>query len=54
MIARAVGDWLNLHGEEAIVESYRRRYVEPDATGDDLIADLALFSVAACLADTER
>ncbi|RLE13600.1 MAG: hypothetical protein DRJ28_07065 [Actinobacteria bacterium] len=54
VIARAVGDWLNLHGEEAIVESYRRRYVEPDATGNDLIADLALFSVAACLADTER
>lgn len=54
VIARAVGDWLNRYGEQAIVESYRRRYVEPDPAHEDLIADLAVFSVAAYLADTAR
>lgn len=54
VIARAVGDWLNQHGEEAIVESYRRRYAEPDTAHEAVIADLTEFSVAACLADTGR
>jgi Arc/MetJ-type ribon-helix-helix transcriptional regulator len=54
VIARAVGDWLNQYGEQAIAESYRRRYAEPDAEHGALIADLAAFSIAACLADAER
>lgn len=54
VIALAVADWLSRHGEEAIIESYRRRYAEPGTAHDAVIADLAAFSVAACLADTER
>ncbi len=54
VVARAVGDWLGRHGEEAITESYRHRYGEPDAEQEVLITELAAFSVAACLADTER
>ena len=53
-IARAVGDWLSLHGEQAITESYRHRYEEPDPNQGALIGNLAAFSIAACLADTER
>lgn len=54
VVARAVAEWLGRHGEEAIVESYRRRYGEADPTHDELIDKLASFSVAACLADSER
>jgi hypothetical protein len=54
VIARAVGDWLTLHGEQAITESYRRRYENPDTTHETLIDELATFSIAACLADTKR
>ena len=54
IVSAAVRDWLAQHGEEAIVASYRRRYSEPDALSDDLIAKLSAFSVAACLAASER
>ncbi len=54
VVARAVAEWLARHGEEAIVDSYRRRYAEPDPAHDELIARIAAFSVAACLADSER
>lgn len=54
IVARAVADWLDRHGEEAIVDSYRRRYAASDPAHDDLVEKLAAFSVAACLADTER
>jgi Arc/MetJ-type ribon-helix-helix transcriptional regulator len=54
IVSAAVRDWLAQHGEEAIVASYRRRYREPDAPGDDLVAKLSAFSVAACLAASER
>lgn len=53
VVARAVAEWLDRHGEEAIVESYRRRYGATGPEPDELIAKLAAFSVAACLADTE-
>jgi len=54
VVARAVAEWLDRHGEEAIVESYRRRYGATPAGSDELIAKLAAFSVAACLAEAER
>ena len=54
VVARAVAEWLNRHGEEAIVESYRRRYADADSTHDALLDQLAAFSVAACLADGGR
>ncbi len=54
VIARAVGDWLALHGEQAITESYRRRYENPDTAHETLIDELAAFSIAACLANTEH
>lgn len=50
-VARAVGEWLARHGEEAIAASYQRRYAEPDHDHDEVVAALAAFSVAMCLAD---
>ncbi len=54
VIVAAVHEWLQSHGEDAIAESYRRRYAEPDTDNDQLITDIASFSVAACLAASER
>jgi uncharacterized protein YjaZ len=54
VVAQAVGEWLMRHSEEEIVASYRRRDTAPDPEHDDLIARLAAFSVAACLAERER
>jgi Arc/MetJ-type ribon-helix-helix transcriptional regulator len=54
VIAAAVREWIQNHGEDAITESYRRRYAEPDDDHDQLVARLAAFSVAACLATSER
>jgi len=54
VVARAVAEWLDRHGEEAIVESYRRRYGAPEPDQDELMEKLAAFSIAACLADAER
>ena len=54
VIAAAVREWLRNHGEDAIADSYRRRYSEPDPDQEQLGADMASFSVAACLAASER
>lgn len=54
LIADAVTEWLARHGEDAVVESYRRRYAEPDPGHDRLIADVGAFSAAACLAADGR
>jgi hypothetical protein len=54
VISRAVEEWLARHGEDAITESYRRRYSEPDPEHDELVARLAAFSAAACLANEGR
>jgi hypothetical protein len=54
IIAHAVGEWLDRHGEEAIVQSYQRRYGQPDAEHDAVVAALSSSSVAACLANAER
>jgi Arc/MetJ-type ribon-helix-helix transcriptional regulator len=54
IVSAAVRDWLAHHGEEAIIASYRSRYRERDPPADDLIAKLSAFSVAACLAASER
>ncbi len=54
VVARAVSEWLDRHAEDAIVESYRRRYAESDPAGQELLEKIAAFSVAACLADTGR
>jgi Arc/MetJ-type ribon-helix-helix transcriptional regulator len=54
VISRAVDEWLARHGEDAIAESYRRRYAELDPEHDDLVARLAAFTAAACLANENR
>ena len=54
LVANAVREWLDRHGEEAIAASYRRRYAQRDAEQDALVAALSSFSVAACLANVER
>lgn len=54
IIATAVHEWLQRHGEESIVESYRRRYAEPRAGEEEALLKLASFSVSACLAAAGR
>jgi Arc/MetJ-type ribon-helix-helix transcriptional regulator len=54
VVAAAVREWLDRHGEDEIAASYRRRYAEPDTGNDELVARLAAFSVAACIAANER
>ena len=54
VVARGVSEWLRRHGEDAIVESYRRRYADSDSSHDALLERVAAFSIAACLADSER
>jgi predicted transcriptional regulator len=54
VIAQAVAEWLERHGEDAVTESYRRRYAGPDPGHDDLIARIGTFSAAACLAADRR
>ncbi len=50
LIADAVSEWLARHGEDAVAESYRRRYADPDPDHDALVAQIGAFSAAACLA----
>jgi len=54
VISSAVRSWLSAHSEEAIVDSYRRRYSDPTPEADDLVGKISAFSVAACLAASER
>ena len=53
VVAAAVREWLAVHSEDGIVESYRRRYATAEPAANELTAALANFSVAACLADRE-
>lgn len=55
VVSQAVRAWLAHHSEEAIAESYRRRYAErPDGQeaepGLELITAMGAFSASACLA----
>jgi Arc/MetJ-type ribon-helix-helix transcriptional regulator len=51
LVAAAVNEWLQRHGEDAIVASYERRYASKnDQTELDLLTAISSFSVAACLA----
>jgi len=54
LVATAVGEWLSRHGEEAIAESYRRRYEHSDASETELVVRLGAFSAAACLDEDDR
>jgi len=51
LVAAAVSEWLSRHAEEAIVESYRRRYGHPDAAEAGLVARIGAFSAGTCLDD---
>jgi hypothetical protein len=50
LVAEAVREWLAYHGEDAVAESYRRRYATSDEGHDHLVATIGAFSAAACLA----
>ncbi len=54
VVSAAVRSWLSEHSEASIIESYRRRYAEPAPEADELVQKLSAFSVAACLATSER
>ncbi len=49
LVATAVSEWLRRHGEEAIAESYRRRYEHTDEAEADLVARVGVYSATACL-----
>jgi Arc/MetJ-type ribon-helix-helix transcriptional regulator len=44
VVADAVREWVARHSEDAITESYRKAYTEPDAEGDSLVARLGAYS----------
>jgi Arc/MetJ-type ribon-helix-helix transcriptional regulator len=46
-IVQAVAEWLDRHGEEAIVASYRKRYATPDPEHDALVAAMLRSSIEA-------
>lgn len=50
-VMAAVTEWLDRHGEEAVIDSYRRGYSSANPEQEDLIAKIATFSIAARLAD---
>lgn len=54
VVAHAVREWLARHSEDAIVESYRRAYAQPDADHDELIAKVGSYSAALGLDESER
>lgn len=54
IISRAVREWLSRHSEEAIKDSYRKRYEALDLDEQDLIARLATISAAICIADSNK
>ena len=51
LVARAVAEWLDRHGEEAIVASYRRAYAAPDPEHDALVAAIGEYSLRASLSE---
>jgi len=51
LIARAVSEWLERHGEEAIAASYRSRYATPDPEHGALLNALAGYSARVILED---
>jgi Arc/MetJ-type ribon-helix-helix transcriptional regulator len=54
VVAAAVREWLARHSEEAIAESYRRAYAEPDPQHDDLVARLGAYSASVATDEPER
>ncbi len=54
LIAAAVAEWLERHDEEAIIESYRRAYAEPDPEHDAVMAAFMEHSMKAILRDEAR
>jgi Arc/MetJ-type ribon-helix-helix transcriptional regulator len=54
VVARAVEDWLTRHSEEAIAESYRTAYANPDPDHDELVAHLGAYSANVAAGESER
>lgn len=54
VVAVAVREWLAQHSDDAIAESYRRAYAEPDAEHDALITALGGYAVAEMLDEPAR
>ncbi len=44
LISKAINEWLSRHSEDAIRESYRKRYASPDQDETDLVTKLGLAS----------
>ncbi|MDP9405572.1 MAG: ribbon-helix-helix protein, CopG family [Actinomycetota bacterium] len=51
VVAEAVREWLARHSEDAIAESYRRAYADPDPAHERLVGGLGAFSAAITLGD---
>ena len=51
VVAEAVREWLARHSEDAIADSYRRAYADPDPDHDDLVARLGTYSAGSLTAD---
>lgn len=46
VVVEAVREWLARHSEDAIAQSYRHAYAEPDPDHDALVARLGEFTAA--------
>ena len=51
IISRAVKEWLSRHSEEAIKDSYRKRYENLDPDEHELVAKLGALSAAISIND---
>lgn len=54
VVAAAVRDWLARHCEDAIAESYRRTYSEPDPEHDELVARLGAYAATVVVDEPKR
>jgi Arc/MetJ-type ribon-helix-helix transcriptional regulator len=54
VVAEAVREWVQRHSEDAIAESYRRAYTDPDSDHEDLVAHLGAYSAKVLVDDPGR
>lgn len=53
LISKAVDEWLRIHSEDAIRESYRKRYASAERDELDLITKVGLTSAAMTITQSE-
>ncbi|MDA8270759.1 MAG: ribbon-helix-helix domain-containing protein [Actinomycetota bacterium] len=52
LISKAINEWLSKHSEDAIRESYRKRYASSNQSELELVTKLGLASAAMTISQT--